>query len=52
MRDLEGALRRVIANAQFTGKAIDIEFAKEALYDLISMRDKLVDINNIQKTVC
>jgi chromosomal replication initiator protein len=51
VRDLEGALRRVIANSQFTGKKIDIEFTKEALHDLISMRDKLVDINNIQKTV-
>lgn len=51
VRDLEGALRRVIANAQFTGKDIDIDFTKEALHDLISMRDKLVDINNIQKTV-
>ena len=51
VRDLEGALRRVIANAQFTGRGIDIEFTKEALHDLISMRDKLVDINNIQKTV-
>ena len=51
VRDLEGALRRVIANSQFTGREIDIEFTKEALHDLISMRDKLVDINNIQKTV-
>jgi chromosomal replication initiator protein len=51
VRDLEGALRRVIANSQFTGKEIDIDFTKEALHDLISMRDKLVDINNIQKMV-
>ncbi len=51
VRDLEGALRRVIANSQFTGREITIEFTKEALHDLISMRDKLVDINNIQKTV-
>ncbi len=51
VRDLEGALRRVIANSQFTGQEIDINFTKEALHDLISMRDKLVDINNIQKTV-
>ncbi len=51
VRDLEGALRRVIANAQFTGREITIDFTKEALHDLISMRDKLVDINNIQKTV-
>jgi len=51
VRDLEGALRRVIANSQFTGREITIDFTKEALHDLISMRDKLVDINNIQKTV-
>ncbi len=50
VRDLEGALRRVIATAQLTGKEISIEFTKEALHDLISMRDKLVDINNIMKT--
>lgn len=51
VRDLEGALRRVIANSKFSGREIDIDFTKEALHDLISMRDKLVDINNIQKTV-
>jgi chromosomal replication initiator protein len=51
VRDLEGALRRVIANSQFTGREITIDFTKEALHDLISMRDKLVDINNIQKIV-
>jgi chromosomal replication initiator protein len=51
VRDLEGALRRVIANAQFTGRDITIEFAKEALHDLISLQDKLVNIDNIQKTV-
>lgn len=51
VRDLEGALRRVIANAQFTGREITIEFTKEALHDLISLQDKLVNIDNIQKTV-
>ncbi len=51
VRDLEGALRRVIANAQFTGREITIEFTKEALHDLISLQDKLVSIENIQKTV-
>jgi len=51
VRDLEGALRRVVANAQFTGKEITIEFTKEALHDLISLQDKLVNISNIQKTV-
>lgn len=51
VRDLEGALRRVIANAQFTGRDITTEFTKEALHDLISLQDKLVNIDNIQKTV-
>lgn len=51
VRDLEGALRRVIANSQFTGKQITTEFTKEALHDLISLQDKLINIDNIQKTV-
>jgi chromosomal replication initiator protein len=51
VRDLEGALRRVIANAQFTGREITTDFTKEALHDLISLQDKLVNIDNIQKTV-
>lgn len=51
VRDLEGALRRVLANSQFTGREITVEFTKEALHDLISLQDKLVSIENIQKTV-
>lgn len=51
VRDLEGALRRVIANAQFTGREITVEFTKEALHDLLSLQDKLININNIQKAV-
>ncbi|MCF6252271.1 MAG: chromosomal replication initiator protein DnaA [Methylococcaceae bacterium] len=51
VRDLEGALRRVIANSQFTGTEITVDFTKEALHDLISLQDKLVNISNIQKTV-
>ncbi len=51
VRDLEGALRRVIANSNFTGEKITIEFTKEALHDLISLQDKLVSIDNIQKTI-
>ena len=51
IRELEGALRRLIANSQFTGKDISIEFAREALHDLISLQEKLVTIENIQKTV-
>ncbi len=51
IRELEGALRRVLANSQFTGEMITLEFAKEALHDLITLQEKLVTIDNIQKTV-
>lgn len=51
VRELEGALRRVIANSQFTGRPISLDFAKEALRDLLAMQDRLVSIENIQKTV-
>ena len=51
VRELEGALRRVIATAEFTGTDIDLEFTKEALKDLLASQDKLVTIDNIQKTV-
>ena len=51
VRDLEGALRRVIANAQFTGREITVDFTKEALHDLISLQDKQVNIDNIKKIV-
>lgn len=51
IRELEGALRRVLANSQFTGEMITLEFAKEALHDLITLQEKLVTIENIQKTV-
>ncbi len=51
VRELEGALRRVIANYRFTGRAIDLDFAKEALRDLLALQERLVSIENIQKTV-
>ncbi len=51
VRELEGALNRVIANANFTGRPITIDFVKEALRDLLALQDKLVTIDNIQRTV-
>ena len=51
VRDLEGALRRVIANSEFTGRPISVDFTKEALHDLISLQDKLINLDNIKKTV-
>ncbi|MCJ8352043.1 chromosomal replication initiator protein DnaA [Moritella sp.] len=51
VRELEGALNRVIANANFTGRAINIDFVREALRDLLALQEKLVTIDNIQKTV-
>jgi len=51
VRELEGALRRVIANAHFTGKPITIEFVNESLRDLLALQDKLVTLENITKTV-
>lgn len=51
VRELEGALKRVIANAHFTGKSITIDFVREALKDLLALQAKLVTIENIQKTV-
>ena len=51
VRELEGALRRVLANSNFTGKPITLDFTKDALRDLISLQDKRVSIDNIQKTV-
>lgn len=51
VRELEGALKRIVANAHFTGREINLDFAREALKDLISLQDKLVTIENIQKVV-
>lgn len=51
VRELEGALKRIIANAHFTGREITLEFTREALKDLINLQDKLITIENIQKTV-
>ncbi|UCC13252.1 MAG: chromosomal replication initiator protein DnaA [Gammaproteobacteria bacterium] len=51
VRELEGALRRVIANSRFTGRPITMDFAREALRDLLAVQERKVTIENIQKTV-
>jgi len=51
VRELEGALRRVTANSRFTGRPINLDFAKEALRDLLALQERLVSVENIQKTV-
>ncbi|OUS32303.1 chromosomal replication initiation protein DnaA [Gammaproteobacteria bacterium 45_16_T64] len=51
VRELEGALKRVIANAHFTGRPITVEFVKDSLKDLLALQDKQVGIENIQKIV-
>ena len=51
VRELEGALKRVMAHAQFTGRTIDIDLIRESLKDLLALQDKLVTIDNIQRVV-
>ena len=51
VRELEGALKRVIAHANFKRERIDVELIKEALRDLFAIQDKLVTIDNIQRSV-
>ena len=51
VRELEGALRRVAANSRFTGQAITLDFARDALRDLLAIQERLVTVENIQKIV-
>lgn len=51
VRELEGALKRVVAFAQFTQRALSVEMVKEALKDLLALQQKMVTLENIQKTV-
>lgn len=51
IRDMEGALRRLIANSQFTGRAITLDFVRDTLRDLLAAQDKQVTLENIQRTV-
>ncbi|MGH8433574.1 MAG: chromosomal replication initiator protein DnaA [Pseudomonas sp.] len=51
VRELEGALKRVIAHSHFMGRDITIELIRESLKDLLALQDKLVSVDNIQRTV-
>ena len=51
VRELEGALKRVIAHAQFTGRSITIDLIRESLKDLLAAQDRQVNIDNIQRVV-
>jgi len=51
VRDLEGALNTLAARANFTGRAITVEFAQETLRDLLRAQQQAIGIPNIQKTV-
>jgi len=51
VRELEGALHRIIASSRFTGQPITLDFSKEVLRDLLNLQARLVTIENIQKTV-
>ncbi len=51
VRELEGALKRILAYSRFTGHPINLELAKEALKDLLAVQNRQVSLDNIQKTV-
>ena len=51
VRELEGAVKRVIANAHFTGQLITVDFTRNALKDLLTLQARIITIENIQKTV-
>ena len=51
VRELEGALKRVIASAKFTGRPFDIELIKDSLKDLFALQDRQVSLDNIKRTV-
>jgi chromosomal replication initiator protein len=51
VRELEGALRKILAFSQFHGKEITIDIVKEALKDLLSVQNRQISVENIQKTV-
>ena len=51
VRELEGALKRVIASANFTGRPFDVDLIKDSLKDLLALQDKQVSLDNIKRKV-
>ena len=51
VRDLEGALNSLIANARFSGRSIDLDYTQEILRDVLAVHDRMITIENIQKVV-
>ena len=51
VRDLEGALNTLCANARFSGQKVSLEFARETLRDLLNVHERMITVANIQKTV-
>ncbi len=51
MRELEGALRKILAYSRFNRKEVSIQLAREALRDLLSIQNRQISVENIQKTV-
>jgi chromosomal replication initiator protein len=51
VRELEGALRKILAYSRFHGKDITIDIVKDALKDLLSVQNRQISVENIQKTV-
>eukprot|EP01031_Cornospumella_fuschlensis_P053453 gene53453-65292_t len=51
VRELEGALRKILAYSRFNQKEISIQLAREALRDLLSIQNRQISVENIQKTV-
>jgi len=49
VRELEGALRKVIASSRFTGREVTVDLAKECLRDLLSLQSRQITLENIQK---
>ena len=51
VRELEGGLNRIVASMRFTGREIDLDLAKDALKDIVGFQQRMISLENIQKTV-